>query len=416
MLTFGIWSSPEPGPLVSNDSLVNEVDLGGVKETKASVIAPTEVIFHGGNTYYGFTHPTDKQSLYQRMNNWELTGFETEESTSAPDNTYMVELIFPDEIPMELVGSLFNLSEEVTLPSWSFRQVYITFLPESASLQVHFQSIDGREETTAYVNNSEEYEFLWAYLNELDPNVLEPYLALEQTANPVYIREGEVQLPSSSITFNNIDPELLVNVLFTNPSVVSQSISPGIGERYFTDGQRGLRVFRDGSRMEYVNPYSEDSTSLSPVNLLNESIYHINGHNGWTEDYYLTDINPEQYSIGYRMHYQGYPVFNRSNLATIEQVWGSEQLVEYHRPLFKLRDSLSEVMVELPSGRAVLDYLASNSQDYQLDNIEDIQVGYRLNYQGSSQYIEMEPTWYMKYNGRWRSLSIDDSSATEGGN
>src|SRR5699024_5016890 len=103
------------------------------------------------------------------------------------------------------------------------------------------------------------------------------YLPLEESPYPIYVPEGEVELLGKSITFNTIDPELLVNVLFTNPSAVSQSYSPEAGETYFTDGQRGLRIFEDGSKMEFVDPYSEEDVSVSPGQLVDESIYHING-------------------------------------------------------------------------------------------------------------------------------------------
>jgi len=413
ILSLSLWSSPNYGQLISNDSTVNEVDLGGGKETKGSIIEPTEIIFHVNEDYYGFINPADRQTLFQNMSSWEITDFEIEETVNIPDNAYMVELVFPDAIPASLLNSLFHFDEEITLPSWSFRQILITFLPDSKSLRVHFPSIDGRDQAVAYITDSEGYDALWTYINTPDADVVRSYLSLEETPYPVYVPEGSVRMAGKSITFNKIDPELLVNVLFTNPSVVSQSFSSEIGETYFTDGQRGLRVFQDGRRMEYVNPYSEDSTVMSPDNLLDESIYHINGHNGWTDEYHLMEIHPDQQSIRYKMYYEGYPVFNRSYLATIEQAWGSQQLIEYHRPLFKLRDTLSEAMVDLPSGRSVLSYLRNNP-DYDAENIQSLQVGYRLNYQSSNQYIGLEPGWYMKYNGSWRLLSLDHLSNREG--
>src|SRR5699024_10340572 len=117
------------------------------------------------------------------------------------------------------------------------------------------------------------------------------------------------------------------------------------------------------------------------------------------------DLQPNQQSIRYKMYHDGYPVFNSSYLATIEQVWGSQQLVEYHRPLFKLRDILSEGKVKLPSGREVLSYLRNNP-DYELENVPQLYVGYQLNYQSNNQYIDLEPTWYMNYNNSLRRLPL----------
>src|SRR5699024_2240335 len=141
--------------------------------------------------------------------------------------------------------------------SWSFRQLFISFIPEQQSLKLTIPSIDGRAQATAIVSDADHYNHLWEKLNGLDKDVFRTYLPLEESPYPVYVPEGEIELSGKSVTFNNIDPELLVNVLFTNPSAVSQSYSPEAREVYFTDGQRGLRIFEDGSKMEFVDPYSE---------------------------------------------------------------------------------------------------------------------------------------------------------------
>lgn len=415
LLTFGLWSTPKYNQLTSSDSTVNEVNIGGGKNTKGTIIEPNEIIFHSNGSFYGFIDPVDRQNLFQNMKSWEVTDFEIENAGDPPEHAYMVELIFPDAIPVTLLGSFFQFSEDITFPSWSFRQIFITFISDAKSLKLHIPSIDGRDQATAYLTNTENYESLWEKVSALDEDVMQTYLPLEESPYPVYVPEGKVKLVSKSTTFNKIDPELLVNVLFTNPSAVSQSYTPEVGETYFTDGQRGLRVFEDGRKMEFVNPYSEEDTSMAPNQLLEESIYHINGHNGWTDEYHLMSIEPERQSIRYKMYHEGYPVFNSTYLATIEQVWGNQQLIEYHRPLFKLRDTLSEGTVQLPSGEQVLSYLRNNPY-YELENVEQICVGYQLNYQSRNQYIDLEPAWYMEYNNGWRKLPLDQLSNEEGSN
>lgn len=415
LLTLGLWSSPDYNQLTSSDSTVNEVNIGGGKSTKGTIIEPTEIIFHTNGGFYGFINPTDRQALFQSMKNWEVTDFEIDKSSGRPEHSYMVELVFPDAIPATFIGSIFQFNEDITFPSWSFRQIFISFIPDMKSMKLYIPSIDGRDQATAYLTNTDHYETLWEEIGNLDEDVFQAYLPLEESSYPVYVPEGEVKLRSKSMTFNKIDPELLVNVLFTNPSAVSQSYTPEIGETYFTDGQRGLRVYEDGQKMEFVNPYSEEDTSMAPNELLEESIYHINGHNGWTDEYHLMAIDPEQQRIRYKMYHEGYPVFSSTYLATIEQVWGNQQLITYHRPLFKLRDTLSEGTVQLPSGAEVLAYLRSHP-DYELENVEQICIGYQLNYQSRNQYIDLEPTWYMEYNNSWRTLPLDQLSSGEGSN
>lgn len=409
LLTFSLWSyQPNYKPFY-NSSYINEVDLGGTEETKKEIVRPDSIIFHKNHSYFGFEDPTYQQRLYEDMQSWTLNDFRIREGNGRPTNDLQVEVIFSDALPMEIANSLFKFNKEVSLPSWSFKRMFITFNEESLSLKVQFLSLDDHEKAEAVINNSKVYEQLWSHISSLKE--LDEYILYEPNYTPIYLPANKVEMTRRSLAVKSVRPNMLVNALFSNPSVVSLNI----GEAYFSDGQRGMRVLQDGRSIEFINPIEANYERVDPVDLLDNSIMNINEHKGWTNAYKLEVIDKSINRVRYRQQYEGYPVYDSNNLTIIEQQWRNRELYQYFRPLFSLDNSLGSDPVELPSGNAIVDYLKNNS-NYNSDKIKDIRVGYHLVYLDNTSYsITLEPAWYMNYNEDWKELTIDELTYREGG-
>lgn len=429
LLSLTLWSyQPNSDRTIGGEVVNNEIDdVGGSSDkSKNSLIKPTDIIFHTSDRYYGFVQAEAKGALYEQMQEWVITNFEPdagERSFATSQNG--VELTFADAIPMEVINTLFNFGqEENNYPSWSMNRIFISFIPESKSLNLEFISDEDNNTARAVINATEPYEDLSSIINTLDDGKLQRYLAINEDTSAIYIPEEPVSLPIHSITPTEINPSLFVNILFANPSVVRETTSASIGEAYFTDN-RQMNVYQDRMRMEYVNhvePSIEDKMLITEVDLLDQSIKSINSHSGWTEEYRLEDIDLENGRVSFQMYYEGYPVFS-NKLSTIQQRWTMQQsnmqlqLIEYDRPLyilgskFKLREA-----DDLASGENVITYLENNT-DVVLENIEDIKVGYELKYQRDdpeSEYIELDPAWYKKENNMWQRIVFDELSNPKG--
>ncbi|OZU89442.1 hypothetical protein CIL03_06955 [Virgibacillus indicus] len=417
LLTYGLWSYQPSGDTLQNPTYEAETSLGGTKESKKSLIEPESVIFHADNSYYGFSDPLKQRELYNEMQSWVLNNFETGPPKDILEQSHLVELVFPDELPMNILNSnsLFNFNDKETVfPSWHFNRVYFTFESETASLQAHFVSANGQQEATAYINDSANYEQLWSYVSNMDFEVLQEYMLFNEENTPIYIPANRIELPGYSFTIEKLDPNLLINALFRTPSAVRPIYNNG--ERLYTDNQRQIRVFENGSSMEFYNPYPEDYERTESLKLIDQSILSINDHFGWTQEYNLLDV--EENTVRYLMYYDGYPVFDSShlNLNIIEQRWINQDLSIYQRPLYTLETSFPIDSVELPSGSDIIHYLENNpASNYNIENITDLQIGYRLNFQGEDDSIILVPAWYMNYNGSWLEFKFSDLSISEGG-
>ncbi|MGY0694635.1 YycH family regulatory protein [Virgibacillus sp. FSP13] len=411
LLTLGLWSY-QPNYKFLADMDYAEADIGGEGDiAKKNLVEPKSIIFHNHSQLYGFSDPKERQTLYRDMQSWVLYNFETKGANGPPTDDYQVELLFPDELPMEIVNYLFTLNEEITLPDWSFQRLFITFDVNDSSLELHFLSTNGDKQASFLVNNSEKFDLLWSYITK--QNGLSEYVSLDKTGLPVYIPEHSKTVAQKKLTVTNIDADQLVNALFSNPEIVRRNNS-NLGGAYYTDGIRGMRVQRDGRVIEFVNPLNTNYERMAPLPLLDISMRNINEHKGWTGNYNLEELKTLTNFVRYRMYYDGYPVFN-SDLSVIEQEWRNGELYKYNRPLFKLNTMPGRDSVELKSGSDVIYYLQSSN--HKLANIDDVQIGYHLVYDDNDlpYYLTLEPAWYVKEDGSWKEIMFDELPLNKGG-
>lgn len=407
LLTLGLWSFSPSYKHLNNTSYVSEVDLGGKDETKRDLIEPSTIVFKTGTDYLGFRDPRNREALYKDLQSWPLSNFEEGVAERKSKDTYQMELIYPDAVPMEIARDLFTFSEDVLLPGWSFERISIKFDQATSAVEFCFTSEDGAFQATAVIKDTNKYNILWSYFsNERD---LVSYTYFDKGNVPIYIPTNNVNMARWSLTVSSIEPTKIVNALFSNPSLVSRNI----GEAYYTDGQRGMRVTKDGRAMEFINPI-QSKEAMSPIDLLNSSIDNINGHKGWTEDYKLVEIDLIKSTVQFKMYYKGFPIFNDQGLATIEQQWLNQELYKYRRPLFILNNSFGDDSIQLPAGSEIIAALEQSSH-YNLEDISDIRIGYLLKYQENAVYnIILEPTWYIKHSGVWSELKLAELITEEG--
>ncbi|MFD1362672.1 YycH family regulatory protein [Lentibacillus salinarum] len=406
LLTFALWSyRPEMGNL-TEDVVEDSTDLGGTEETMERLVEPGSIVFRNDGHYFGFADPTDQQSLYSDMQSWVMYNFRTTDSNGPPSEAYQVEFIFPDTIPMNMAGALFTFNEDVEWPDWGFERLFITFNQDTNALNVIFLSEDGEQQATAIVNNSEKYDRLWDDLTAYEG--LTEFLEVEAADDPFYIPADEVDVATKSIAVQTIDSGAMVDIMFTNPDIVTRS-QVSENEIYFTDSARGImRVYPNRRTMEFQNPLQSSYAQMEPEALLTQSMTHINDHRGWTDDYHLRDIdvNAETNTVRYQLFYDGYPVFGSNYSTIIEQQYRAEELHQYNRPLYSLENYLGEDdSTTLRSGSQVLEYLDSSST-YDLADLEGIKIGYDLNYRSSADAITLEPAWFMNDNGSWQKIDF----------
>ncbi|WP_010094668.1 YycH family regulatory protein [Ornithinibacillus scapharcae] len=419
ILSYSLWSyhSSDRTTLQEDDALLGEdvITYDGEIESMRSLIKPNLIIFDKYDNYFGFSSPSQRYSLYEEMKSWVLYNFRESEANGPPNEGEQIEIIFPVELPMEIIPSLFtvNNEESVFIPeNLDFERLYITFRNDH-SLTFNFLSTDHRKIIKADVNNAQKYEILKNYMTTLEG--LEEYSLVENTLKPIYLPIESVDMQIFKYTAVALEPEILKNTLFKDTSQVKTNVSED-GEIWFVDGQRTMQVYKDKINMEYNNLQEPVKNPMSAFELLDASITNINSYKGWTQDYYLESLDLAENKIRFQMSHRGYPIHHYGGLSTIEQVWLDHELIEHRQPLYRENAPSIIGTVELPSGKDVL-YHLNNNNAYRLSEIQDIQVGYRLSYQNTSQYtIELNPAWFIKINDNWEQLYLNDELLRKGVN
>ncbi len=402
LLTLALWNyKPNYEPLYGDAEFTNEVDLGGAEEMKRSLIQPSAIIFQSDELYYSFKSPLEGKRLYQEMQDWLLSDYQVNESAGRPTNSYQIEIVFPNILPIEIIRSLFNINEEDHLPNWSFQRMFILLNEETSLLQLMFLSIDGQQELKYNVNKSEAFTTLWSHFE--NPDELQEFIEFDTSNTPIYIPKDKVEMRTHSLAVKNIDETQLIDALLNQ-----SSISANIGSSYFTDGQRRLSVLNEGRTMEFINPIHATERQKSAIDLLDLSMKNINDHKGWTNDFHLVDISLYDEIIRYRMFYEGYPIFSSNDLSIIEQEWRNHDLHLYRRPLFSFSNLPGGKTTELPAGTEIKNFLKTD-KNYQISNIQDIQIGYKItSFDDASYTLSLDPAWYMNYNGYWSEIRVNE--------
>lgn len=414
LLSFILWSYQPKYDLFYDTSYVNEVDVGGYDKTKNELIEPKSIIFHNGESIWGFNKPLERQRFFKELATWVLYDYQEEDSKGQPTLENAVEITFPNAIPVDLMTNLFTFNDEITTPKWSFDRVYITLNEGKQVSELTIISQDKRKQITATIEKLETYYELLSYM-EGEKDVTEEFIAYGDKSAPIYIPKDEIELAKKTFIASMIEPELFIDALFSSPSVVT----PNISEAYFTDGQRGMRILQEGRRLEYINPIQSNPDSMDTMELIERSVSNINEHKGWTNDFLLDrlDHKANANQIVYRLYYEGYPTYDHNQLTTIEQKWREQDLYQYVRPLVSIGNLLNSTKQTLPAGEEVVASIM-NSADLDEKNIEDIRIGYTLQYEEDAYSLTLDPAWYVLYQGDWihyNSIASEQSQKKGGG-
>jgi len=406
LLSFILWTYQPKYDLLYDTSYVNEVDVGGSEKTKNELIEPGRIIFHKDEQISGFKKPTERQRFFKELASWVLYGYKETEAEGKPSSDRMVEIVFPSNIPGDVITNLFTFHDDVSGPTWDFDRVYITLDNDQQTSELIIISADNQRQISATIEKLETYYYLLSNIED-ETEITQPFTTFDFGAETIYLPQEKTELAKKTFIASTIEPESFVNALFASPSVVT----PNANETYFTDGQRGMKIVQDGRRLEYINPLQTSSNNVETIDLIDKSMNQINEHKGWTNNFLFERVDLTANQINYRMYYEGYPTFDGYHLTTIEQMWRDQELYKYNRPLVSVGNLLNSAEKTLPSGEEVVEKIA-NSNVLEHQNIEDIRIGYTMQYVEDAYSLTLDPEWYILYDGNWLSYDSVDFKGT----
>lgn len=413
VLTVALWNyQPKYYDEIENTDYLYETKLNGQTKKIEELITPYRVLFRESDGLYGLKDHSDLSIIFSEIQKWQIDEVDYYTISGREVKKPNVEIAFPTELPLTVLQTMFTLEEKETFPDWEFDRIIFRLVNQQQALEVIFASSHHDQTLNAKIQNSEAYAYLERYFINKDL-LMEMISFTVNGQDPFYLPAAEIELPKRTFTVNKLQTKPMINILFSDPSLVETSIT-SFGERNYTDGNKQLSVYND--YMYFVNPLTSDDHDVDKQNMIRRSINFVNDHQGWTNEFRLTSMDEVENTIEYQMTVDYYPVFHPSDFSVIEIEWKNQQIHAYNRPLMKLAtlfhsDGQKET---LSSGYAVMDYLENHQDQYDPFLIEDIQIGYTMKArEGISHIMSLEPEWYIKYNGRWQLLFSHEEQGEE---
>lgn len=417
LLTWNIWTY-QPYMKKLNQSDFIRVDND--KQEIADVIKPDRVLFHKDGKHFQTNDQNELEKIQTELGNWTLSNvrdashiLEKKKFTSVVHADGNTEVIFPDNIPLDLYKSILNFNDK-PLPKVSFDRMVFKTDPGRNEAKVYFINYKLKKVFQAQINATQLKSFHDAFT--LRAEEFPEYISKEvNSSRELFIPREPVQLSKIKYYIDPLDiNKNFKNTLFYKPeSVKQETVTRG---REYTDGSRLLSVFEDYSTLEYVNPAQRSDITGTSLNLLQKSIDFVSNHGGW-------EVSDKEYKIGFRyaalsvdeqkvvfrLSKDGYPVFNEQGMSEIEQTWGNEEIYRYKRPYFTIDFPIepeTQYKISLPAGEQVMKQLTEN-RSFELADLDDIRVGYKLSRDPlEPELVILEPSWYYLYGGTWTALPL----------
>lgn len=407
LFTWGIWTYQPQYETMVNTKTVPEVSLSEQKDIK-EIIKPDRIMYHYKDSHYGTYATSEIDLVMKELSQWnfdrsEEVSLQLEKNilTRLEENGGYAEIIFPDNVPMELYQSILNMKNK-DANEIQFDRIFIDM--ENMTKEngyVYFISIDKERAfrmpvTASFVTNFKENFYELAPSNlRFSEYVVEPLS--EQRS--IFVRTEPVNVSSYTYLLDLLPTEKFRDALFSDPSFVKRTYTKS-GEEY-TDSTKLLSVNYNTNTILYVNPSQENTYTGNINNLLQQSVDFVNGHGGWTDNYRYVGIDEFEQTVLYRIYdAYGHPIFNNNGMSEILQIWGQSGVKQYMRNNFSIDRLVETSEVSLMSGIDVLEGLRKN-EDFNVEFLQDLCIGYEMQRDFDGPLIHLKPAWFYKYNDQW---------------
>lgn len=407
ILTWNIWTYQPDYELVTNHKTVEEVNIATQKDLK-KIVKPHQIIYQVDGKQFGSVDNAYIDGIIGVITKWKYFDVgkypgRVADFTEEINQGHNTEIIFPDEVPIDLYKRVLNISEK-DIPKFDFDRIIIN--SETQQKQegiVYFYSQKNQEVYVSNVSPTYINDFTDKYYDsakKLTPYFLYPV----SDTKKIYLPTEKVDMVMHTYYQNPLDSDQFKDALFTDPSFVQRSVGEGVEE--YTDDASKMIVDTETNMINYVNPVRNGDSVIGTTNVLQKSIEFVNGHGGWTESYryvYKDDFNQ---NVLFRLYSkEGYPVFNQMGMSEIYQQWRQSEISRYVRPGFHLELPLNpDVETKtLPSGQEAVEYL-QHKKDFKPELLENMMPGYYLTQGMENSVILLEPGWFYLYDQEWRQL------------
>ncbi|MEQ2527887.1 hypothetical protein EKG37_22820 [Robertmurraya yapensis] len=409
-LTWSIWTYQPKNELMDDPSFVPSVEISESREIN-QVIKPVQIYYHHDNEHYGTTQISEIDRIIKEISTWSFAELEDVTNQTGNLSEFIYEkghaqIVFPDLVPMEVYKNVLGIKDENTA-SVTFDQIIIDLNNiNKQNGNVYFVSTTDHRVfrtsvTASFITNFKEDYFEKGSANKY----FAPY-ALETVSenHKLLVLSEPVTINAYNYLLDVIETTKFRDALFRNPDPVRRN-STDAGEEY-KDSSTLLSVNMKTNTLLYVDTTQEKDVTIDSSHLLQQSIDFVNGHKGWTDNYYFVGIDELEQTVSFRIYDSaGHPIFSDNGMSEILQIWGKTSIYQYLRNNFILDNQpVESSAVELMSGVDTLKRLKER-ENIEPEFIQELVLGYEMKRTNGDPLIHLEPSWYYKYKDQWWNMN-----------
>ncbi|WP_407888277.1 YycH family regulatory protein [Levilactobacillus sp. N40-8-2] len=233
-------------------------------------------------------------------------------------------------------------------------------------------------------------------------NVKMQWLSDSATA---YVKSS-VAVPSYSYLVNQQSTDYFTTRLLNKGESTNVSAKKNKDNTIYSDGaSRQLTVYnKQGTAL--FEDYSALQSSLGFSQALKASYSAVKAIGIPMENLRYYGYSSANSTVTYRSFVEGFPIFNQSNYGAARIQMLSQGVRRYNFSLYSLQVPVptDKKSVTLPGTQAVIDQLTAAG--YHKSKISSLQIGYQwLTSSSSDKVVNLTPTWYVHYNGSWKTYT-----------
>lgn len=418
--TWELWTYHPQYDAIQSDEYIQNVSISNTQVETSMIVRPSQIIIHKNDIHYGMISEGDMTKLLKEMKKWTFDDFENISSTISKEDFLSfvhrkeaIEIIYPDDIPVNIYRDLFQIDDK-GMDAVSFDTIVLP-LGKQEEMVAYFVSTDQHKIYEATVSDVswDEFDKLYEKAEKL-PRYFAYTVSETKT---FFLPEKETMMSRLQYYTDELDPDKFKEALFSDPSFVKKDVL-AFGEEY-TDGSRLMDVDFLQKLLLYVNPAAKNTISQSSEEsalLIQKSIDFVNEHGGWTDMYHFAEWDQDKRKVVFRLYANNYPVFNDYGMSEIVQIWGTNEVNKYQRPLFRLEipDRVS-VSAKVWSGQEVMKQL-EKMKGFRKELLQGITLGYELvKDEERGKVVILEPAWFCLYDGTWKKISVKETTRGRGG-
>ncbi|GGE83044.1 YycH family regulatory protein [Priestia taiwanensis] len=400
-LTWNLWTYQTDLEKATEDiSKVKETDM----KKEADVIQPHQVAYHINGKHYVSDKRENIDSVNQLLMNGEFEEVKdiSNDLGKTPFNSYIngsdkIELVFSAEIPMEIVGKIYDIksSKETNID----RIVIDSVRNSGEAYKVYFISYNEKKILRAMF--SSELENTFKYVQDYFPSNVDEHIEYElhgEDKKMVYLPVKERKLDKYYVNLEPVHVNRFAGALFQGRPYKKLN---GKDSTTFTDGTQILQVDKENRSFFFLDNTIINGPKLAGSALLHKSIEFTSVHEGWLDEgYFFDEWNPDIGETTFRLFIEkSIPLFTST---TITQQFSKDDIILYKSPLYTLSKNPGHEET-LPSGETFIKSL-KNNPEVDFESVQDIRIGYEMTQKEAvnidvdgTTVLELKPCWVFKY-------------------